>query len=312
MEIDKNKNRKLLSSIGDLKEKLVSKGFFLPKLIPNIVFLCGGNQSPNVISARRDALLRFAERNIVGAKFFIAEQAFGVLNSEKYSKNILDVENYLTDFSDFILIVLESPSAFAELGAFSHSKIRSKLIVINDSRFDGEQSFINIGPIQAIVEDSGAKRILKYKMMDNGIKTIDAIGSVFSGVSSLVQKSPSLRRTRKTLCQLNPFKGADINKKLSMLLVHDIVYLAGNASYAELVEICKMIFPDCDDYEMLRHYLSALVALGYVSHDHNQKKYKSSNSDFYYIYRFDMSKYLSAFRISYMENSHEQIFVPQR
>jgi hypothetical protein len=54
-----------------------------------------------------------------------------------------------------VLIVVESPGTFAELGAFSLSEpLRKKLLPIIDRQYRVSESFINTGPVRWIDQDS--------------------------------------------------------------------------------------------------------------------------------------------------------------
>ena len=61
--------------------------------------------------------------------------------------NILDVENLISDFSDYILIILGAPSAFTGAWGIFSRQLKKKLVVINNLEFK-EESFINLGPIK--------------------------------------------------------------------------------------------------------------------------------------------------------------------
>ena len=95
------------------------------------VFLCGANISNGIPSRRRQLLLDFSSKHLPYAKFFLAESIFQILEAEGHKSNLLDIENDLSAFSDFVVVILESESAFCELGAFAtHAELRKKLIVI--------------------------------------------------------------------------------------------------------------------------------------------------------------------------------------
>lgn len=65
------------------------------------------------------------------------------------------MESDLAALSDLIIIIVESPGTYAELGAFSHvSELRRKLLPIVDRHYRGANSFINTGPIRWIDQDS--------------------------------------------------------------------------------------------------------------------------------------------------------------
>ena len=163
----------IAKSIRLLKDAIETSLVHRPKKTFRFVFLCGANKKKDEISERRKALLDFASKNLPHNKFFLAEKVFHFLSKEGHRGNLIDIENQISKFSDHILIVLESNSSFAELGAFSHKELRKKLIVINDKKYESAESFVNLGPIKAIEEVSGKANILNYNMREDGIYSLD-------------------------------------------------------------------------------------------------------------------------------------------
>ena len=72
------------------------------------VFICGANKNENEISNRRKAIIDFAKLNLPNTEFLLAEKVFEFLKIEDNKQNLLDIEHTISEFSDFILIVLES------------------------------------------------------------------------------------------------------------------------------------------------------------------------------------------------------------
>lgn len=67
------------------------------------------------------------------------------------SSDLLTFEEILADLSDDIIIIVESPGTFCELGAFSsEKKYLEKLIIINEDRDEYKNSFITKGPIKKL------------------------------------------------------------------------------------------------------------------------------------------------------------------
>lgn len=60
----------------------------------------------------------FADTHLPHVQMILAENVFATLKKEGMSGNLLDVEDQLSQFSDNILIVLESESTFTELEPF--------------------------------------------------------------------------------------------------------------------------------------------------------------------------------------------------
>ena len=257
------------------------------------VFLCGANKSPVEISERRKSIIDFARKQLPNTKVLLAEDMFKTLTTEGHKGNILDVEDLISKFSDFILIVLESPSAFAELGAFANPQLRDKLIVINDEQFKQSQSFINLGPIAAVRESGGASRILHYKMHPNGIHEKDAIGDIYPNLYKLL--SSSSEQLKKTTNNIDSFDPSMHFDKTSVLFIHDLIYITGPITYKELIEEIKLIFGSKKKYNNVLHIIAVLKAFGSISKD-EYGTYRSTFKSFYLTYRFDINKIIATFR----------------
>jgi hypothetical protein len=154
----------------------LSSGRFSIKRDFSFVFLCGANKTDFVPSERRRFLKKSIEDALPHARIVYAERVMDELVRHGKTKNLLDIEQQISKIADWILIVLESYSAFCELGAFAAEGLRSKLIVINNSNYKTAQSFINLGPLQAIREDVSDDRVIWYPMLDDGVTVRDAIG----------------------------------------------------------------------------------------------------------------------------------------
>lgn len=112
--------------------------------IKRVVFLCGAHLSP-----RRDALNKYFQRFADTALVFYAESVWAVISAAMPAANALEVEGQLADLADIVIILVESPGTFAELGAFANSeRLRAKLLPILDVRHEGADSFLVTGPIK--------------------------------------------------------------------------------------------------------------------------------------------------------------------
>jgi len=114
----------------------------------HLVFLCGKVRSKN-----RDYVAKYL-RVHTGKLIFYADDVWTHI-SKRQDLNALQMEDRLGQISDAVIILVESPGTFAELGAFSiSSKLRRKLLPIVDKQFRLESSFINSGPIRWVNKDS--------------------------------------------------------------------------------------------------------------------------------------------------------------
>ena len=121
------------------------------KLEP-VVFLCGGFESQ-----RRLLLRSFLLKIKPQPRVFFAEPIWEQIASRE-ELSALEMESALADLADVVIILVESPGTFAELGAFSLSDaLRKKLLPIVDKQFDKAQSFISTGPLNWIDRESDFK-----------------------------------------------------------------------------------------------------------------------------------------------------------
>lgn len=297
------KHKKLIRSrISALQQAISNSRVFLPANISKFVFLCGANQSKDEISERRKALIEFATKNLPDTQFFLAEKMFSTLKEEGNKDNILDVEHLISKFSDYILIILESPSAFTEFGAFSHSGLRSKLVVINDLNYKDEPSFINLGPIKAIQEKSGDNHIIHYKMNNDGVHKLDAIGEIFHHVFELFKGPVKARNKAIDIETCNPAK---VFSKISAMLVHDLIYFTGPILYKEIIELLKLLFGK-NNYNNVAHLLAILTSFESIERN-SDGLYRSKIKDTYYDYRFDSGLLISTFRNYTLKNYPERL-----
>lgn len=117
--------------------------------ISPVIFICGG-----LNSAPRDTLRAYLKGQKPDLQIFYAERVWELISTNP-GLGSLKMESDLAALSDLIVIIVESPGTFAELGAFSHVEaLRKKLLPIVDRQYRGANSFINTGPIRWIDAES--------------------------------------------------------------------------------------------------------------------------------------------------------------
>lgn len=132
-------------------ERFRSRALTLKRLRP-VLFLCGGLESP-----RRAELAQYLHRHAGDLFVFFAEDVWEHVKALQ-GANALAMETQLARLADILVVIVESPGTFAELGAFAAlGELRAKLLPILDRSYQDHQSFINTGPITWINEDSRFK-----------------------------------------------------------------------------------------------------------------------------------------------------------
>ena len=282
------RKRLIKERVAFFRKKLESGSIIRLKHVSKFVFLCGANKDENSMSERRKALMAFSKEHLSNVQFFIAERIFSEL---KHEGNILDIENDISEFADVVLIVLESEGAFTELGAFSHEKLRKKLIIINDKKYEKSKSFVNLGPIKAIEEAKGKEYIISYKMKETGVQVRDAIGDVFNPLFELLKEPLPYKSMAMQPSLCNP---ALLFNKDSIMFIHDLIYIAGPIYYRELIELLLQIFGTYS-FKHLKEHLAMLIEFQVIEKNKNLL-YRSILNECYLKYQFDLNKIISIFR----------------
>jgi hypothetical protein len=116
------------------------------------IFLCGASadRKHSVRERLNDALQRMEYGRIA---VYYPEKLFDELLTGVGHHDLLSLENLLAEGVTAIVVILESPGALTELGAFTnHEALRRKLIVIQDSAYARDKSFIQLGPVRMLRE----------------------------------------------------------------------------------------------------------------------------------------------------------------
>lgn len=147
------------------------------------IFLCGGASTKGSISIRDRLRNQIeSEKNSTINILYPEDLLISILNRNK-DKNLLDLENFLAQNSDHIIIVAESAGSFVELGAFvNNKKTVKKVIALIKKQYRRDKSFIMLGPI-SLLENLGKDKVIYYE--DNKIEqAVGRLKSIFREKSS--------------------------------------------------------------------------------------------------------------------------------
>lgn len=140
-------HRKIIEIVNKLNIQFLNKSQNLNEIS---IFLCGG-------SGKEEKFRRKVGEKICGTSklsnykysVYYPEDMFIELILGYQKQDLLTLENLLADSASAVVILLQSPGTFTELGAFTNYKeLSNKLIVIIDPRFARKRSFINLGPVR--------------------------------------------------------------------------------------------------------------------------------------------------------------------
>jgi hypothetical protein len=135
-----------------LRDRLIEylrSGTYRFRVIRPVIFLCGGAKS-----SPRDTLRDYLLKTYPDYYVFYAEKVWECIAADA-SQTALRMEANLATLADLVIIIVESPGTFAELGAFALSEpLRAKLLPVVDRAYQGSASFLATGPLRWIDAES--------------------------------------------------------------------------------------------------------------------------------------------------------------
>lgn len=219
------------------------------------IFLCGGAKIKSKVN--RDTVRRNLERHSFLFNIFYPEDLFiELLNKKEY--DLLSLEKYLAENSDFIVIVCESMGSAAELGAFiNNSETISKVIVLQNVKFKNIKSFISEGPIK-YMKKKYKNHVLYYKNDPNKIA---------NQLKSILKKEKECSEKNKYFKDIDCISG-QCNYILFLLYLFDSLERTTLLSYIDNVDKIK----DSDLNKLYQSSLNRLFNIGLVKTNTENKK----------------------------------------
>lgn len=263
---------KYLKVRSDFIKEFLASGSTLNELgkhLPRIIFICGGDEK---YCLNRSRLEKHFSIHFPLYLTFRAEYAWDMISKEaNKGVNALELEEWLADFSDVVIILVESFGTVAELGAFSLSEaLRKKLLPILDAKYRGIESFINTGPVRWVDKDSH---------FGPSIYTdFDTILTSVTEISDRINK-----RYWEFAKKENKFGKFNFSKKVLLFFVIYVVSALGPVSLDEIISITKEVLSlrNKKDDEMISFTVSMGLALGVL------KKIHVDDLSFYSCFDYD-------------------------
>ena len=219
------------------------------------IFLCGGAKTKSKVN--RDTVRRNLEKYGFLFNIFYPEDLFiELLNKKEY--DLLSLEKYLAENSDYIVIVCESMGSAAELGAFiNNSETISKVVVLQDLKFKNIKSFISEGPIKYL-KKKHKNHVLYYK---NDSKKIA------SQLKKVLKKEKGCGEKNKCFKDIDCISG-QCNYILFLLYLFDSIERTALLSYIDNVDKIK----DSELSKLYQSSLNRLFNIGLVKTNIENKK----------------------------------------
>lgn len=231
-----------------MKLLMNKKGNYKYITYPKFVFLCGKSYKDNYDYSNRGVVEKYFMSNTDNVFIVLSEKMW----EDKFSANIdlLTFEEFLAEVSDAIILFVESPGSYCELGAFAYDNklFSDKLMIIIDEKYKTEKSFIMTGPT-AKARNNGAK-VIYAKLEDVGLLS-----------------SAELRYALNE--KLQEFTAKKGTNKMVYTTSSEYVYL--KSFIIELLELIKILQPISKD-ELIGIYkkLKGFTSFNFIKRDNTR------------------------------------------
>lgn len=161
------------------------------------LFLCGGGSSEQLRFRKQIGKKISAISSKYRYSVYYPEDMFIELILGHQRKDLLSLENLLANSVNSVVILVQSPGTFTELGAFTNYRdLCDKLIVVIHPRFSRKTSFINLGPVRYL-KDKTKSKILFIPMDDVNLNKL--VESIADASREIAKHSSPIRNLSNPL-----------------------------------------------------------------------------------------------------------------
>ena len=238
---------RILSSLREVFEK---KRVFQHK-DRLIMFVCGGPLADE--KSLRRLFIDWIPQNLPRFVCILAEDAMydSFTGEGSAFVNLAKLETVIAEVSDCVVIFPESVGSFAEAGFFANSRIRKKTLVVNPHALQSVDSFLNLGPIAYIDEESLLKPRILLNISDPNL---------FTPIQDRL-KRVTLPSHRERL----PYKTfGKFSFKQKLVIVFEMLRFLSLANIETLRHVLVSCFGGNPRYQELIHILRILLAANFI------------------------------------------------
>ena len=232
-----------------------------------VIFLCGGeftDLSVQIPRSLRDAFLKINDLPAIRNRNLIqAEEVTKIAVFRDHYSDILGFETDLAQLTALIIIFCESGGSLAELGAFSMlDEISSRLFAITQGKYWKDDSFIKLGPLQALINKYGDSAVFVIHDADVGIAN-DQIASINLGMMKAVLNPPLSKRLaeKQEPSTFNSERPGHVIK-----LIVGLIQEYGGLSLIEIDELLLLLGVYVPEHK-IKAYLLCATSVQWISED---------------------------------------------
>lgn len=236
--------------IAELASAFKNKDLYRSADVP-VIFVCGGKT--DVQSTMRAQFLWWAHQNLSDHVVLLAENAFRTTLVEHHQSivNLATFESLIAGVSDCVLIFPESAGSLAEVGYFANSKASKKILIANHLKFQAEDSFINLGPLQTINSRSFLQPSLHLSMQGDKFD--------FSPVADRLRRIKE--RSRRRQIRYRSYKELQPNERFFIVL--EALRVVRITTLENLYKLLKQTHQGANKRDLV-HFLSIMIAANYA------------------------------------------------
>ncbi len=201
---------------------------------PKFVFLCGKALSSDAYkTSNRGVVESYIKKQSDDVFIVLSEKLWE--DSFINAIDLLTFEEFLAEISDYIILFVESPGTFCELGAFAYADnlFGEKLILVVDEKYKGSKSFIMTGPV-AKARKNGSEVV--YAPLDGGILSSNELRAV------LLAKLREFRNIRSSVNRKKQNQDASAVQIGSFVIeLLELIRLTQPISESDLIELYKKV-----------------------------------------------------------------------
>ncbi len=256
---------------------------------PELIFLCGGTDTKDK-KYFRPKIFKKLKKDCKDGNVLQAEDIMNWDVSQKFGKDLLELEKYVAALVSVIPILCESEGSIAELGAFvSDEIIRKKLYIIIEDKFyagPDSKSFIRMGPIENYEKNNKRKA---YCFSEKNQETeLDLVCAAVLKCTPITSKFDFS------------------NKYFHILLIIDIINMLSLPTIEEIKKTLKYALKQANPKPLIgkneiNEMLVVLIALGLIREKiegEGKKYFMPVRKEFYLDYRYDeIKKYKNIYDI---------------
>jgi hypothetical protein len=220
-----------------------------------LLFVCGGAVDAKDTSLRKQ-FLQIAGEKLQGFRVFLAETAAKDVthHADPRFLNIAEFERLLADVADCILIFPETPGSLTELGYFAAlADIRKKCLVVNHFAFQGQESFINNGPLALFDSPDSIMRPTIHIDWTTVPPNLDLVCDRIRG------RLATIRRKR-----INAIAFDSLDGKAKLAVLEELIYRFKILDVDSLLIVLRKVFSSTISVDAVRELVSILISSDYI------------------------------------------------